>query len=1163
MKFIKQNSIDIVIDEARIYDVVNASEKLTKKGIHWFCKSPFNSSDDTPSCCVNVLKNTFFDYSAGFGGNPITFLMKKNSIGFIDAVVKAAEICGIVLEYEGMSEDGKKLQEESLKLKSVLEYTNEQYQKAFNQVPDDHWSKDMLFKKRAFTKDILAVFGVGFAPNIKSFISTPLINRACFEESKTLGLTNTKEGASYDFFRNRIMFPIHNERGEVVGFGGRRSDEESDKDYAKYLNSKESKIYNKEKVLYGIFQAKKSIIEHKKAILLEGYTDVIALHQAGVTNSIATCGTSLTENHAKIIAKLCKQVVLFRDGDKAGINATHRDIDVLVKEGVTVFVVVCPEGEDPDSLSRKCDINDFIKKHAEDAIIWKAGELIKTAVHPDLESLTNTIRSQYEKDIEAIRMDMAPESAFEGLSALDKKFLKEDNQKKFSKIRELEQELKASIDDLPKYEPYLFSEAIEKIGLTLHRIKNTIAQKEYIKMVSKTAGVKIQVIQQIVNEIESREEKERQKKTKQSQSDENEKLRLPKGADKEQFLNDRFCEIGNSYWFQTDSEVFIKGTNFKLTPLFHVEGKSDNKRLCEVINEEGHKRLIDFDSKDFVNWQRIQERLIDEGNFYWEPGVTVKHFKLVTKKLLAGFHTAQELKTLGLQREGFFAFADGVFHQNSFHEVNKYGIVYLEGLERDKSEYRSDINHFYSPSHSEIYKFMREDDDPYENDRHFVYKKAQVSIDLWMKQVVEVFGNNGKFAVAFCLAANFRDLFLLNYKYFPLLGGFGQKDSGKSGLGVVIQSFFFYDLLPLQMNNASIPGMSRRLTRCKNVVSFFDEYRDDIETEKRELLKGTWNGLGREKGKGAEGSRTTTDKINAALYYAGQYIPTGDDGALTSRTIVLHFQNQEYTITAKENYQKLLNWCQNGITSYVLDVLVHRDKMKAGIERAFSESAKDLKKSLEGRDFQNRVFENYLCLLSVVKMLQDKFSLPFTYDEFLKLCRDGIVENSELIHDSDGLAKFWNIVEFLSRPQDMNQPGRTILKEEHDYQIEKVASFTVTVKRDEKVEWKNKDGIRVLFLNFKSVHQYYHKEVTSRKGEEVISETTLRNYLKSKKYFIGLFSSRRMGDRTPSGYAFNYDMMNRLGILNLGSHKDTQTELPLNINPDEQTIFDLPATEDY
>jgi DNA primase len=1139
MKFIKQSSIENLIDEARIDVVIGATETIKKKGMHYFCYSPFSGEKGTPSLCLNVVKNFFYDNSAGFGGNSVQFIMKKHSsMNFFEAVEHIAGLTGIVLEYEEQSEDAKKIHDEILSMKKIVQFCSDKYQKAFNDLKAEDWARQMMITDRGFSEEILQEFMIGFAPNDRSFVSTPLINNAHFELSKTLGFTLTKDSASYDFFRNRIMFPIHNEKGDIIGFGGRRSNSEEEASYAKYLNSKESKLYQKEKVLYGLWQAKKKIASSGKAILLEGYTDVMALHQAGACNSIATCGTSLTEGHARLLVRFCKHVILFRDGDKAGLRAVHRDIDILLKYGYKVEVVICPDGEDPDSLSKKTEINAFIEKNKEDAILWKAKFLQIEAKNPELVSLEKTLRDELDKEIEALRKDIIPESMMKDLSVMDKKFTKKENDRIFKAITDSERDMKQQLADFPKYEPSMVSQACESMANTLHAIPNKIMQKEYVKMVAKILDQKANVLQDIIKSTEEDEERAKKSKNQEIDKKEYQSLNLPEGADKDQYLTDRFCEIGNVYWFRRDNS-FILGTNFRIIPLFHVEGRADNKRLCEVINHLGHKRLIDFDSTDLINFTKIKERLIMEGFFFFEPGARNEDFQLVAKKLLNDFITASELKILGLQRQGFLAFADGICSDNNnFHKVNKYGIVHVEGLEKNENEYRSDITHFYSPSHSEIYKSANEGDDPFENERHFIYKEAPISLDQWGSQMVTVFGNKGKLGLAFCLAANFRDLFLQHYDFFPLFGGFGQKDSGKSGFGTCLQSFFYWNLKALELNTSTLVGLTRRLGRVKNTVIFCDEARDDMEESIHQTLKGGWNGIGREKGKGFDGNKTTTDKIHSAIYYSGQYLLTRDDGALASRSIIANFENKDHTSEEKEQYLKLIAWSKQGLSSFILDTIKHRDNIAKNLTRVYSETSKELKLALKEQEYQNRVFDNYVVLLVIVKMLQDKFNFPFTYDNYFAITKEAIIENSETIADSDGLSAFWRVIEYLVGQQHQ-------IKQGEDFLITRDSKIDYDPRKGETAIYENKAKDKILFLYFKKVHQDYHKEVTKRQGEEVIGATTIRNYLKSKKYFIGAFGSKRMGNKVNSGYAFNYSMMQRLGILNIDDINDTQTEIQL------------------
>lgn len=1171
MKFIKQESIRLVLDEARIYDVVSASETLKKQGTHYFCLSPFSGESGTPSFCVNTVKNNFFDYSSGFGGNAVSFLMKRHSLQFHDAIIKAAEICGIVIDYEEQSEDAKRLYTEFETYKTILREADVQYQKQYSKLADDHWAKQMIVD-RGFSKETCETFYIGYAPNERSFLASPLINKGLFSEAIEIGIIKSKDGNSYDFFRDRLMFPILDENGIVVGFGGRRSNEESAQEYAKYLNSASSKIYHKEKVLYGMFQAKKSIVKKDKVILVEGYTDVISLHNSGVENVVCSCGTALTKEQAKLISRYTKNVILFRDGDAAGLKAVMRDIDILLAEGLVVKVVLCAEGEDPDSLSRQINIELFIDKNWKDAIDYKAKVLKKEAINPELPHLVETANRSYEEDVLNLKSQLHPDEAFEKLNTADKKFMKMHNDDIFKRMKQLDADLKITLNDLPRYSPQLLSENIQKMAITLNAIPSKIVQEQYVKMVAKEFDIKPKQIQDIIAELEKKDQDEKKKKSTEASDKESQQLRLPKGADKTQFLEDRFCEIGNQYWFDAENG-FFQGTNHKLTPLFHIEG-TENQRLCEVINDRGVKRLIDFESKDLINFTRFQERLFDLGDFFWEGGVQTRHFKLVTKKLSSGFIAAKQIKILGQQKEDFFAFADGIYFENTLHSINKYGIVNIEVEAQETSEYNSDIKHYYLPAFSEIYKHSSDDDDPYENDRHFVFKKAPVSLETWMNQVVKVFGDKGKLGIAWCLANNFRDIFLKHYTQYPLMAGIGQKDSGKSGLGKALQSFFFYDLQPLELNISTLPGMSRRLMRVKNATVFFDEMRDDLEEDKYQLMKGTFNGLGREKGQGANSIKTTTDKVNCALYYAGQYVVTRDDGALPTRSITLLFQNKEFTQEEREEYQKLMNWCQQGITSFILDVVRHRKHFAANVMKAYADCSKELKEALNGRDFQNRIFECYVPILASTKILKEFFNFPFEYEDFKKLCAEGVIDNSELISDSDGLSKFWSILEFLTKPFDIDQPKKTILKNEHDYQIEKSADIKIMKNKTEEERIPNTNRDLILYLYFSSVYQSYQKEVSTRKGEDVIGMTTLRNYLKSKKYFIGSFKAKRMGDKVVSGYALNYTMMKDLNILNIDI-SDAQTSIESELfgekkrvitNPnanENQTSMDIPPTSNY
>ena len=235
----------------------------------------------------------------------------------------------------------------------------------------------------------------------------------------------------------------------------------------------------------------------------------------------------------------------------------------------------------------------------------------------------------------------------------------------------------------------------------------------------------------------------------------------------------------------------------------------------------------------------FKRQLIRLGYFIFKSGANTAHFDLVAEKILREFNTALELQNLGWNSKGFYAFANGVYWQGKFQNVNNYGIIYLEGVDQDEAdEYNEKVDYYYSPAFSVMHRKNQDGDDPYENDRKFVYKKANITLNDWMLNMMTVFKEKAQIGIVFNLAACFRDLYLKSYDYFPLLGGFGEKDSGKSGFGKILQNFFFYQEEPLELNQATLVGLNRRLSRTTNTVTFLDEFTNKLDEKIMQALKG-------------------------------------------------------------------------------------------------------------------------------------------------------------------------------------------------------------------------------------------------------------------------------------------------------------------------------------
>lgn len=1082
----KQTSIDQV-READIITIISRYADLKRAGSLYECKSPFNPNENSPSFKVNPAKNNFVCYSTQKKGDGIKFVMEKENCNFYEAIQKIADICGIVLEREEETEEAQKKRSEKEELFRLMDWASKKYQKALQQMPADHWTKKMI-AEREISEETLLTFGIGFAPDDWKTLTNPIIETAKLELGKTSGLVNVKDGNSFDFFKNRLMFPIEDVNGNVIGFGGRCADDDPAKDNGrKYINSKESIVYSKSRSLYGIFQAKRSMVQTKTAVLTEGYTDVTALHQYGCDMAVASGGTALTNEQCLLLKKFAAHVIICRDNDgfdaqgnpKAGTKAALEDINKLLANGFKVSVVIFPEGEDPDSYSRKHEnIKEFIFENAQDAVLWK----------------TTFLKNQAAND------------------------------------------------------PDKLSEAVTAVAEMLYQIKDDIKHNTYVKDCNKILKTQLASLKQRINDFASKAIEKIEKGTADDTTSID--LGLPPGADFEEFKKYRFCTIGNSCWFQGRNGSFLKGTNYRITPLFHVYGKNDNKRLCEVVNENGSKKLIDFDSSDFVSQNKFDEALINEGYFVKNESFSAQHFTLMRNRILSDFIMAFELKTLGWQREGFFAFANCVYYKGIVKNVNEYGIVQVETEAADKSEYFEEVKHYYSPAFSEIYKHTRDDDDPYENDRYFVFKKSPVTMDTWMKQMQKVYNEKAIIGISSVFFSLFRDLFVKTHAVSPLLFLSGEKGSGKSKYAESLASLFTYKQPAFDLNGSTLVAFSRRIGRTRNAITLLEEFHDNIDLKILQSIKGSYDNRGRELGMATGDNRTKVAKVNCFLVMLSQYLSSWDDNAITSRSVIQHFIKPQENFTQQEinEYNLLKSWEEEGLTSLVLDIVEHREEVEKGYVKTYADIINRFKKDLKAHDYQERMLQNYVVIMTPITILWQHFNFPFEYEELYQLCKNAIIDSSDLIVESEGLAEFWKTLEYLLD----RQPYPLLVKDTH-FIIDTPIGLKLQGRKGEKeIEWTNDKRKRVLYLRLNAVHQLYHKEVSTREGVDVIGENTLRNYFKSKKYFIGAVRSHRFSDTATSAYIFDYDMMEASGILNLIRNKD-------NFNPEpSEADDDLP-----
>lgn len=381
---ITRETIDKIFETARIEEVIGDFVTLKKSGSNFKGLSPF-VNEKTPSFMVSPAKQIFKDFSSGKGGNVVSFLMDHEHYSYPEALKYLANKYNIAIEETGQTDEEKVKRSERESLFLINDFANSYFQK---QLWDTQEGKNIgysYFKERGFTDETIKEFQLGYSPEQWDALTT-YAQKEGYKLEYLLKTGLTTDGRHNDRFRGRVMFPILSHTGRVLGFGGRTL--QKDAKMAKYLNSPESEIYHKSKTLYGIYQAKNELSREDNCLLVEGYTDVISLYQAGVKNAVASSGTSLTKDQITLVKRYTQNITMLYDGDPAGIKASLRGIDMILEEGLNVQVLLFPDGEDPDSFARKVsstELKEYIAEEKQDFLRFKASLLLKEAGSNPLE----------------------------------------------------------------------------------------------------------------------------------------------------------------------------------------------------------------------------------------------------------------------------------------------------------------------------------------------------------------------------------------------------------------------------------------------------------------------------------------------------------------------------------------------------------------------------------------------------------------------------------------------------------------------------------------------------------------------------------------------------------------------------------------------------------
>ena len=512
---IKKETIDAIFEAARVEEVIGDFVQLKKAGSNYKGLSPF-VNEKSPSFMVSPAKQIWKDFSSGKGGNAISFIMEHEHFSYPEALRYLANKYQIEIEETEQTDLEKQALNERESLFVVNEFAKKYFHDVMLKTDEGLAIGHSYFKERGFTEDTIKTFQLGYSPDQWDAFTNEAISKGYqLEFLEKTGLTIVKDDKTFDRFKGRVMFPIQSMSGRVLGFGGRILT--NDKKAAKYLNSPESDIYHKSKILYGIFQAKQEIASKDTCYLVEGYTDVIQMYQAGIKNVVASSGTALTPDQIRLVNRLTKNITVLFDGDAAGMRASLRGIDLILEAGMNVRVCTFPDGDDPDSFAKKTPIDElqrYLKETATDFIRFKANLLMKEAggdpikkadVIRDIVVSISKVPDYIQREVYvqecASIMDISEDVLFSTLAQIGKKELQEANkkfvqEKKMEVVKDTPTETKEKVDVM-----YLLERKIIEILLIYGNYEEDFDEHELKVEDEKVVTVKKQVKRKVFDKV--------------------------------------------------------------------------------------------------------------------------------------------------------------------------------------------------------------------------------------------------------------------------------------------------------------------------------------------------------------------------------------------------------------------------------------------------------------------------------------------------------------------------------------------------------------------------------------------------------------------------------------------------------------------------------------
>jgi hypothetical protein len=530
------------------------------------------------------------------------------------------------------------------------------------------------------------------------------------------------------------------------------------------------------------------------------------------------------------------------------------------------------------------------------------------------------------------------------------------------------------------------------------------------------------------------------------------KSRLPKGVNIADAMEYGFFEHKHRYWVRRKEDMFEPISNFTMNVRYLIMG-ANPKRIVEITNTRGTKKTLDFAIEDLISLEKFKGRIESQGNFLFEgrPADLGK----VKNKLFNEEKPSHEISRLGQHKSEFFAFANGIYDGTAFLGIDDQGMVKI-GEEN-----------YYIPVFGAT---KNEDDEDLRNYRRFLHRPSATTFGDWARQMVTVYGDNGKVGIAFGLYALYSDIVFDKTKGAPMLFLFGQRGSGKGTMANSILALFGTPQDPIMLGGAStVVGFMRKLGQFKNALVWLDEYKNDIGEKKIESLKNIWDRVGYERGVKDSSNRTQTTSVTSSAMVSGQEIPNVEP-ALFSRCCLVEFRAMERSQEEVAAFNLLRRMEDASITTATLEALSHRKIMEALFEKTYAEIASIFRATFSGEEVIERQINNYACLVAVVAVLEKYLPIPFTSTNLIQVCEKLIMRQRDMMRQANEVQQFFEMVIFLLNAK--------------------------LIDEGKEIQWSN----GMVKIRMGAVFPLY-REYSKRQGMKCMDRGTLQNYMTNSEAY--------------------------------------------------------------